>query len=62
MVNEFNLSKRICKAHCENEVMLEVDDVKNFIKHIKRRLSNFYGESGGGWNEVIDKLAGDKLT
>lgn len=60
MVKEFNLSKEMIRDSENVDVLLK-GSVKDFIKEIKVRLTNFYGETGGGWNEVIDKIAGEDL-
>ena len=58
---EFNLSEKVFRnENLVNEDILFKDDVKKFIKILKEKLTNFYGNDNG-WCKVIDTLAGEKL-
>ena len=62
---EFNLSEKIMNQYCdEEEQALFMLDVKKFIRLLKKNLLKYISD----WDrfdytpeEVIDKLAGDKL-
>jgi len=57
MEKEFNLSEKIYYASkwISNANVIHEEDIKEFIKRLKEELAMGYSE------EVIDKLAGDKL-
>ena len=56
-MEEFNLSKKIMQRMVMGEPygFLTLDDVKEFIRLLKKGCSDWHLE------ELIDKLAGDKL-
>lgn len=56
-MEEFNLSKKIIKIETQKNVwgyFILSGDVKEFIQLLKEEVI--------GWNEEIDKLAGDELN
>ena len=68
MTKEFNLSSKIIKPRGQiNQIlcpMIPEEDVKEFIKKLKKKLPKFsHNDAGESWNQygIIDKLAGDDL-
>ena len=60
-MEEFNLSEKITSDlyNC-GETVLQVEDVKEFIRRLKERVKNQL-ETMETVDEIIDKLAGEKL-
>jgi len=63
MKEEFDLSEkyRIAEAYPDNDEVISVADIKEFIKRLKEETS------GGGiftdkFHEVLNKLAGEKFA
>ena len=68
MNKEFNLSEKIETANLDMEVweefdFLDVEDVKEFIRLLKEELDDRIRSNTANeiCNEIIDKLAGEKL-
>lgn len=62
MTTEFNLSDKIKGYEDEMEGWVETEDVRKFIRLLKEE---FYKRDGDDWfklKEIINELAGDKLT
>ena len=69
MKKEFNLSEKITdyrNSHQEPVEWLETKDVKEFIKLLKEELKDWgtieKAMEGKSITQIVDKLAGDKLT
>ena len=62
MEKEFNLSEKI-EDEIGNRKMLDIEDVREFIKKLKEMFKPTYTDSPA-WEQMckdIDKLAGEKL-
>ena len=70
MTEQFNLSDRVNQYGYNDDGtpdsdILEVDDVKEFIKKLKEEIDNllvFENNKKIVANQIIDKLAGERLT
>lgn len=70
MTEQFNLSDKVNQYGYNDDGtpdsdILEVDDVKEFIKKLKEEIDNllaFESNKKIVANQIIDKLAGERLT
>lgn len=69
MTEEFNLSERIVGGDtllAELGFAIRIEDVKEFIRRLKEEIKEHFRKSelwgSKGYLELIDKLAGEKLS
>ena len=65
METEFNLSEKVFDQETKGTIpcpCVAKDDVKEFIRLLKSNFKNYSGERVEIINEIIDKLAGEKLN